>query len=107
MNFELDEELFPTRRSLIGLQFADEQDCARAQQLIDSDFRFYREVYPYWLMIVVRRTDAQRFADAGFRFAEVEQLDDEELSPEEVTERDRALIDSWKPILFKRVRGDQ
>jgi hypothetical protein len=105
MNFELDEELFPARRSLVGLQFADEQDFARAQQLIGNDLAFYREPYPYWSMIVVRRTDVQRFADAGLRFTEVEQIDDDELSPEEVARRDRALIDSWKPILFDRLRG--
>jgi hypothetical protein len=104
MNFELDDELWPARRSLVGLQFADQHDFARAQELIGNDLDFYREVYPYWSMIVVRRTDVPRFTEAGFRFTEIDQIDDEELMPEEVARRDRELIDSWKPILFSRAR---
>jgi hypothetical protein len=104
MDLELDEEVFPARRSLVGLQFADEQDFARAQQLIGSDLAFYHELYPCWSMIVVRRTDAQRFADAGLQFTTVDQLDDDELSPDEVARRDRALIEAWKPIVLERLR---
>jgi hypothetical protein len=58
-------------------------------------------------MIVVRRDDVHRFTAAGLHFSEVEQLDDEDLSPEEVARRDRALIDSWKPILFNRARPSE
>jgi hypothetical protein len=52
----------------------------------------------------VRRDDVHRFAAAGLRYAEIEQLDDEDLSPEDVAKRDRALIDWWKPILFGGAR---
>jgi len=107
MDLELDAELFPARRSLIGLQFADEQDFARARQLIGYDLAFYHEVYPYWLMIVVRRTDTQRFADAGLHFAEIEQIDEEDLPPEEVAALYRNLIESWKPVLRERLRRTQ
>jgi len=99
------DDIFPPRKVLIGLQFADPQDFQRAQQLIASDPLLYREVYPYWSMIVVRREDAHRFAKAALPFTEIEQIDDEDLSPEEVARRDRALIDSWTPILFSRNQG--
>jgi hypothetical protein len=106
MKLELDDELFPARRSLVGLRFANEQDLARAQQLIASDLTLYHELYPGWKMIVVRRDDAERFAAAGLRYTEVEQIDDDELPPEEVARRDRALIDAWKPIVLERLRGN-
>ncbi len=101
MDVEIDDELFPARRTLVGLQFADVQDFARAQALLDNDPALYRELYPGWAMIVVRRDDAHRFAEAGLHYREVEQLDDEDLSPDEVARRDRALIESWKPILLE------
>lgn len=107
MDLELDDEVFPARRSLIGLQFADEHDFARAQQLISDDLALYHELYPCWSMIVVRRMDAQRFADAGLRFTAVDQIDDDELSPEEVARRDRALIEAWKPIVLERLRQQE
>jgi hypothetical protein len=44
------------------------------------------------------------FVDDGLRFSEVEQIDDDELSPEQVARRDRALIDAWKPIVLDRLR---
>ena len=99
------DEVFPPRKVLIGLQFANPEDFQRAQRLIGSDPLIYREVYPYWSMIVVRREDAQRFAEAGLPFTEIEQIDDEDLPAEEVAQRDRALIDSWTPILFGRNQG--
>jgi hypothetical protein len=101
---ELDEELFPPRKALIGLQFPSSADFARAQQLIASDLSAYREAYPYWCMLVVRRTDIGRFASAGLRYTEVEQIDDEDLDPAEVARRDRELIAAWKPILLERLR---
>ena len=64
----------------------------------------YREAYLYWSMLVVRRTDIGRFASAGLRYTEVEQIDDEDLDPAEVARRDRELIDAWKPILRERLR---
>ena len=102
MHLEIDDELFPARKSLVGLRFGDEHEFARAQVLIAENPALYREVYPIWSMIVVRRDDVDRFVAAGFHYAEVEQLDDEDLSPEDVARRDRALIDSWKPVLFSR-----
>jgi hypothetical protein len=102
VQLELDDDLFPARRSLVGLQFADEREFDRARALATAEPGAYNELYPVWRMIVVRRDDAARFAAANFHFLEIEQLDDEDLPPEEVARRDRALIDSWKPILFAR-----
>jgi hypothetical protein len=100
---ELDDELFPPRNALIGLQFSSPADFARAQQLVAADLSVYREAYPYWSTLVVRRTDIGRFASTGLHYTEVEQIDDEDLSPAEVARRDRELIDAWKPILLKRL----
>jgi hypothetical protein len=77
------EEFFPPRRSLIGLQFANDEDSERAKGLAHRDFDLYKEVYPVWKMIVVRRADAARFAEAGLQWQEIEQIDPEELPPEE------------------------
>jgi hypothetical protein len=104
MELELDEDLFPARRSLIGLQFADAHDFERAQMLTSDDPSLYAEQYPVWSMIVVRREDAARFKQLGIRFREIEQIEDEDMLPEAVARRDRALIDSWKPMLFGPVQ---
>jgi hypothetical protein len=104
MWIEIDDELWPLRKSLMGLQFATPEDFARAQEIVALDPDLYREIYRCWSMIVVRRDDVHRFAAAGLRYAEIEQLDDEDLSPEDVAKRDRALIDWWKPILFGGAR---
>jgi len=102
MELDIAEELFPARRSLLGLQFPDEQEFARARALAACDPTAYHELYPIWRMVVVRRADVTRFVDAGLHFNEIEQVDDEELPPEEVARRDRALIDSRKKVLFAR-----
>lgn len=104
MDFEIDKELCPARRSLVGLRFADADEFERARRLIGPDPAFYHELYPSWFMIVVRRTAAKRFAAAGLRFSEVDQVEDEELAPEEVTRRDRALIEAWRPVVLQRLR---
>ncbi len=104
MDLELDEELFPPRRSLVGLRFAGKPDYDRAKRLIGWDFSFFHELYPGWQMVVVRRVDAHKFAEAGLEFTEVDQIDDDELSPDEIARRDRALIDSWKKVLFEGAR---
>ena len=105
MKIEIDlDEFFPPRRSLIGLQFANDEDYERARVISYADLDMYRELYPVWKMIVVRREDAARFAEAGLQYEEIEQLDDDDLSPEEQRRLDRAMIDSWKEILFARTR---
>src|SRR3712207_529604 len=104
MWIEIDDELFPARKDLVGLQFASAEEFARAQQLIAPDLMLYRELYPYWSMIVVRRGDIQRFSAAGLQFSEVEQVDEEDLPSDEVAEFYRELIASWKPILLQRER---
>ena len=103
MWIELDDELFPPRKALIGLRFSSSADYARAQQLIAADLSVYREAYRYWSMLVVHRTDIGRFASAGLRYTEVEQIDDEDLDPAEAARRHRELIDAWKPILLERL----
>jgi hypothetical protein len=105
VKIEIDlDEFFPPRRSLIGLQFANDEDFERAKALVRGDFDLYKEVYPVWKMIVVRREDAARFAEAGLPYEEIEQLDDDDLSPEEQRRLDRAVVDSWKDILLARAR---
>jgi hypothetical protein len=109
MKIEIDldeffEDIFPPRRSLIGLQFANEEDFERAKVVAHKDFDLYQETYPVWKMIVVRREDAARFAEAGLHWQEIEQIDDDDLTPEEVRRRDRALIDSVKDIALARAR---
>ena len=102
---EFFEEFFPPRRSLIGLQFATEQDYERARALVFQHyFDLYYELYPVWKMIVVRREDTGRFTEAGLHWQEIEQIEDADLSPEERKRRDRALIDSWKKILIEQGR---
>jgi hypothetical protein len=101
---EFFEEFFPPRRSLIGLQFANEQDYERAKMVIPWSFERYQEEYPVWKMIVVRRKDAARFAEAGLQWQEIEQIDPEELPPEERRRQQRAMIDSWKKVLIEQGR---
>ncbi|HEY7062950.1 MAG TPA: hypothetical protein VII06_15845 [Chloroflexota bacterium] len=101
---ELFEEIIPPRRSLIGLQFANDEDYERAKAVVRGDFELYHEIYDVWKMIVVRREDTVRFAEARLPYTEIEQIDPEELSAEERTRLDRAMIDSWKDILFARAR---
>ncbi len=105
MKLEIDlDEFFPPRRSLIGLRFANDDDFERARVLVSGDFDLYQEVYPVWKMIVVRRDDAARFAAAGLQWEEIEQIEDDELSPEERKRRNRAAIDSWKKVLIEQGR---
>jgi hypothetical protein len=101
---EIDEELFPSRKALVGLQFATPEDFERAKQLIAEELSFYRELYPYWCMIVVQRDAADRFCQAGFQFSEIEQVDEEDLRPEDVAEFYRGLIAAWQPVLRERLR---
>jgi hypothetical protein len=104
MWIDIDDELFPPRRTLVGLQFSTAEEFARGQQLADRDPDLYRELYPYWSMIVVRREDVGRFSGAGMRFTAVEQVDEEDLPPEEVASFYRDLIASWTPVLRERAR---
>ena len=100
---ELDEDVWPERKSLVGLRFANDEDFERAQALLPGEsWEFYREVYPGWRMLVVRKTEAQRWHDAGLPCEEVEQLDDADLTLEERRERDREALDYWKQRLFKQ-----
>ena len=41
MGIELDDELLPERRSLIGLRFADASEFARARAFLDQDATFH------------------------------------------------------------------
>jgi hypothetical protein len=107
MWIEIDEELFPPRKSLVGLQFADASDFERAKALVNHGLEMYQETYPGWQMIVVRRTDVPRFSALGLQFTEIDQIDDDELTPEERCRRDRGLIDYWAPILRERLRRRQ
>lgn len=108
MKIEIDldefEELFPPRRSLIGLQFTTEDDFERARGIARADFDLYQETYPGWKLIVVRREDIVRFAEAGLQWQEIEQIDPEELPPEERRRQQRAMIDSWKKVLIEQGR---
>jgi hypothetical protein len=101
------DDIFPPRKTLVGLQFAEPEDFARAKDLIARDLTLYRELYPYWSMLVVRQADVERFRTAGLQFTEIEQVDEEDLPPEEVAEFYRELIGSWKPILRERLLGRQ
>ena len=99
------EEFFPPRRSLIGLQFATQEDYERARSLVFQDyFDLYHELHPAWKMIVVRREDIGRFAEAGLKWEEIEQIDPEELPPEERRRQQRAMIDTAKKVLIEQGR---
>ncbi len=101
---EIDDECFPSRKTLVGLQFSTPGDFARGEQLTAHDLMLYRELYPYRSMIVVRRDDVERFVRTGLQFTEVDQIDEEDLPPEEVAAFYRELIASWKTVLHERLR---
>ena len=107
MWIDIDDEVFPPRKSLVGLQFSTPEDFARAQQLIAHDPLLYHELYPCWSMIVVRRVEVQRFSEAGLQVTEIKQIDEEDLPPEEVARFYKDLIAAWKPVLRERLRQDQ
>src|SRR5215212_8182328 len=109
MRIEVDEEfldeVWPQRKTLVGLEFATEAEYQRAVTLAQSwGLDYYKELYPEWRMIVVRKGEAERFIGSGLAFTEIEQVDDEDLDPEEVRRRDEALIEYWKPIVRERMR---
>ena len=103
MWIELGEEVWPARKSLTDFIFATEADWQRGLALLPGEsWEFYRELYPQWRMLVVRKDAAQRWRDAGLAYQEHEQADDDDLPPELVRQRDRELIDYWWPILPER-----
>jgi hypothetical protein len=103
---ELDlDDIFPERSSLIGLQFATDADYERAAALLPAwDFDLYRELYPGWRMIVLRRTDAHRLTQAGLPYTEIQQRDPDELPPEVMQKRYQDLIDYWRPRIRERLQ---
>jgi hypothetical protein len=107
MWIDLADDVFPARKALIGLQFADSSAFARGRELVARDPLLYHELYPYWSMIVVRRVDAQRFIEAGLQFTEIEQIDEEDLPPEDVAKFYGDLIAAWRPVLRERLRQAQ
>ena len=109
MRIEIDEEflddVWPQRKTLVGLELASEEEYQQAVQLVQSwGLDFYKEMYPEWRMIVVRKREAERLIGSGLAFTEIDQVDDEDLDPEEVRRRDEALIEYWKPIVRERMR---
>ena len=79
------DEIWPPSSALVGMQFATAEDLERCQALLREHLDCYREVYKKTLLVVVRKTDAHLFAEAGLTYTEREVVDGDQMlrSPEE------------------------
>ena len=106
MWIEIDDELFRPRSSLVGLWFDSEEEFLHCEQLCWRHHCYYeadREVN----LLIVRKTDAHIFKEAGLKYREIEQRDPPELSPEEAYERDKAACQAAMQWYLKRLQEEQ
>ena len=109
MRFEINvedwDELWPKRKTLVGLKFASEAEYERAVHLVESwGFDFYKELYDGSRLIVVRKREVDRFSGSGLSFREIDQIDDEDMDPEDVRRRNRAVIAAAREMIRERER---
>lgn len=108
MDIDLDlDELWPAASSLVGLQFATDADFERGLAILRDHwgtFRLHRREDRY---IIVRRTDAHLFSEAGLSYSEFEVMDMDDLPPLERYECQRAMIEEQMPAFLERLRQQQ
>ena len=105
MDIDLDE-LWPPASALVGLQFETDADFARCRAILwehpdtsmgmDAEARY----------VVVRKTAAHLFAEAGLPHRVVEFADPDDLPPEERYEIERQMIETCKPRFRRWLRGE-
>ena len=105
MNIDLDiEELWPDASTLVGLQLASDSDFKRCEAILREHRDTFRLVSPEERYLVVRRTDARLFSEAGLKYREIDLVDMDDLPPQERYERQRAMIEPQMPRFLARLR---
>jgi hypothetical protein len=77
------DELWPAAKSLVGLQFANEEDFQRCRALLWEHLDCSAGMDAEERYVVVRRSCEHYFALAGLNYTTVEFTDPETLSPAE------------------------
>ena len=108
MDIDLDlDELWPAATSLVGLQFATDADFERSLAILRDHWGTFRLQRPEDRYLIVRRTDAHWFADAGISYTEFEVINLDDLPPQERYERQREMIEEQMPAFLERLRAQQ
>ena len=84
MWIEIDDELFLPRDAVVGLRFPNAAEFQRCQALLWSPafLGCYREVSPLSRVIVVRKSDLERFSAAGLTYDTFEWRSADAAAPE-------------------------
>jgi len=98
------DELWPAASSLVGLQLATDAEFDRCQVILGDHPESFRLINPAGRYLVVRRTDAYLFSEAGLSYREIELVDMDDLPPQERYERQRAMIEAQMPRFIARLR---
>ncbi len=108
MWIEIDDELFPPASELVGLRFDSKEEFWRCEQLIWEQPEWcYYHAYRDTNTLAVRKRDLHIVTDAGLKYTEIEFVDLQDLSPEEVAQIQREAIQKGMEILRKRARGEE
>jgi hypothetical protein len=101
------DEIWPSTKELVGVQFASADDFERCQALLAERQELFSELYPETLTAAVRKVDTPTLAAAGLVYREFQLRDMDDLPPERARQIERALIDEWMPHFVERLRREQ
>jgi hypothetical protein len=102
-----EEEFWPRRSSVVGLEFATDEEYERCSEWVLEDPDRYFELYPEHRMVVIRKTDIPLVSAAGFQYVERRFRDLDSLPLDQQMELHREAVKAGMAVLLARYRAER